>query len=199
MMKTIYRICSGLLMLFGLGFVYTYLLYEKTITKFDAFNRPGYYVLQNFWYLFVSGIIAIAFSVFACFFSWFKKFEMVDVMMNAGYASKDDIDTWMGGSSLDTAPKESTSSNYENQTGGLSEKNPGNGELTDKTELLEMDGKEKKTEVLEENNIEEKTEIMDQTSEVFDQIPAEDKTLILQNDIDSNVINHADREEDESK
>lgn len=101
MMKNLYRVWSVILILTGICLVYVYLFNDRLDNKFNAFDKPSYYVTQNLLYLYAAGTAAIAFSVIACFFSWFKSLELAEVMLNAGYASKEEINTWIEGSSLD--------------------------------------------------------------------------------------------------
>lgn len=148
-MSRICRIISTFLIAAGLGFVCFYAYTQNTDNKFDVLGKPSYYVLQNYWYIFLAGIVVLLFSLFGSFFSWFKGIEeKEEILPNAGYSSQKDIAGWVGGTSLDTAKITEKSSNkhttqHEDITEVLMEE--------DKTELLP---KEDETELLKEDRTE---------------------------------------------
>lgn len=103
-MSRIYRVISTFLVVSGLGFLCFYTYTESAYNKFFILRSPSYYVLKNYWYIFLAGIMVLFFSIIGSFFSWFKGIEeKEEILPNAGYSSKKDIAKWVDGSSLDTA------------------------------------------------------------------------------------------------
>ena len=150
-MSRICRIVSTFLITAGLGFLFFYTFMQKTDNKFTVLNKPSYYVLQNYWYIFLAGIAVLLFSLLGSFFSWFRGIEeKEEILPNAGYSSKKDIAGWVDGTSLDTA--------------GISEENMAKcaAQPQDVTEVI---ANEDQTEILEEDQTlvlgeEDKTEII---------------------------------------
>lgn len=151
-MSRICRIISTFLIIIGLGFLCFYTFTQSANNKFAVLDKPSYYVLQNYWYIFLAGIAVLLFSLIGSFCSWFKGIEeKEEILPNAGYSSKKDIAGWVGGTSLDTAKisgesPEKRTTQYDDITEVLMEE--------DKTEILT---KEEQTELLRE---EDRTEIL---------------------------------------
>lgn len=102
-MNKICRVISTVLIMMGLYFLCFYIYKENVQNKFFVLRRPSYFMLQNYWYIFLAGIVVLVFSLLGSFFSWFKGMEEKEgILPNAGYSSKKDITNWVGGSSLDT-------------------------------------------------------------------------------------------------
>lgn len=102
MMRKFFRIASTLMIMVGIAFL---LFYIQAITgdRAEILNQPSYYKVQNYLLAFVSGGAVIGFSLLGSFFSWFKEFDAADeALPNAGYASSDEIDTWVQGSAADS-------------------------------------------------------------------------------------------------
>lgn len=133
-MSKVCRIISTFLIAAGLGFAFFYSYTQNIYSKSAVLDRPSYYILQNYWYVFLAGIIVLFFSLFGSFFSWLKEMEeKEEVLPNAGYVGKKDILSWLRGSSLDTEQIE------EEKTEALTE--------AGQTEVLEKGGR---TEILTE-------------------------------------------------
>lgn len=102
-MSRICRMVSTLLIAAGLGFLCFYTYTQSADNKFAVLTRPSYYILQNYWYIFLAGIAVLLFSLLGSFFSWFKAIEKKEVILpNAGYSSEKEIAGWVDGTSLDT-------------------------------------------------------------------------------------------------
>lgn len=100
-MSKIFRCVSTVMIAVGLIFLFIYTWFQGS-DKLSVLDQPSYYAVQNYWLMFVAGIVVIAFSVLGSFFSWFKKMDPPkESLPNAGYASAQDIHTWVSGS--DTA------------------------------------------------------------------------------------------------
>lgn len=155
------RIVSTILIVIGLGFLGYYFMEQSFKSKIDLLDMPSYYVVQNYKYVFIAGIFVLFFSVLGSFFSWFKTIEnKEEVLPNAGYSSKEDISTWMEGTSLDTEYQtKEMPEHMDNSEGAQNEKNE-----ADRTELLEQTEilTDEKTEILQD----EQTEILVDTQEV---------------------------------
>ena len=152
-MSKIYRILSTALIIAGLGFLGYYFIGQNFSSKIELFDKPSYYVVQNYKYVFLSGIFVLLFSLLGSFFSWFKAIEdKEEILPNAGYSSKKDISTWIEGTSLDTVHQ----INDTTVEGSIA--------VADKTELLEQTEvlSDEKTEVLPD----EQTEILTEVQEV---------------------------------
>lgn len=147
-MYKVYRVISTFLIVIGVGFLCFYCHTRNMSWKFTVFGMPSYYILQNYWYIFLSGITVVAFSILGNFFSWFKRIEeKEEILPNAGYSDRKSITAWVEGSSLDT---ETVTENIpvETQERKAAE--------ADRTEILP---EEDQTEILAE---EEKTELLDE-------------------------------------
>lgn len=100
-----FRIISTLMIAIGIFFVFIYTQAQNS-NKMDILNQPSYYVIQNYWYIFISGIAVILFSLLGSFFSWFKKWDTTEeILPNAGYVSEQDITAWVSGSTVDRSSK----------------------------------------------------------------------------------------------
>lgn len=102
-MNKSFRIISTILIVIGLIFLSLYLQFQNG-DRLQVLAQPSYYLVQNFWYVFLAGICVIVFSVLGSYFSWFKQMEKKEeVLPNAGYATHEEINTWIAGTSADTA------------------------------------------------------------------------------------------------
>lgn len=152
MMSRICRVISTILILTGLVFLGFYIFVQSAGDKTAVFDQPSYYVIQNYWYIYLAGIVVLLFSLLGSFFSWFKGMEeKEEILPNAGYSSKKDIAGWMDGTSLDTVQiseedKKKPAMQYENKMDESSKE--------EKTEILEGD----QTQILDEGN---KTEVLE--------------------------------------
>ncbi len=101
-MNKSFRVISTILIVIGLLFLYLYLQFQNG-DRLQVLAQPSYYLVQNFWYVFLAGIFVIVFSVLGSYFSWFKQMEKKeDILPNAGYATHEEINTWIAGTSADT-------------------------------------------------------------------------------------------------
>lgn len=104
-MSKIFRIVSTVMIAIGIVFLLLYVQSQGS-SKVDVLNQPSYYVTQSYWLVFVSGSAVIGFSLLGSFFSWFKSFDTTeDILPNAGYASGQDIEAWVKGSTADYRTK----------------------------------------------------------------------------------------------
>lgn len=96
-MSKLFRTVSTVIIAIGLAYLFVY-TQSQNIDKLSILEQPSYYAVQNFWLMFVAGIVVILFGVLGSFFSWFKKMDPeTEVLPNAGYASDKDIHTWVSG------------------------------------------------------------------------------------------------------
>lgn len=132
-MSKICRVISTVLIIAGLGFLYFYTFTQSAGHKNKIFDKPSYYSMQNYYYIFLAGIAVLFFSLIGSFCSWMRAMEEKEVILpNAGYVSKQNIAQWVEGSSLDTKydPEDETEILAENETEILTES---------ETEILEED------------------------------------------------------------
>ena len=100
-MVKIFKIGSSLMIAIGVFFLYLH-AQSQGGSNLDILSQPSYYIIQNYWYVFLAGIVVVVFSLLGSFFSWFKKLDnLEEALPNAGYASDQDISTWVGGSTAD--------------------------------------------------------------------------------------------------
>lgn len=100
-MNKIFGLFSTILIAVGLLFLFVYFS-NPIIKATEFFERPSYYVQQNFYFIFLAGAAVLLFSVAASFFSWLKILQREESLPNAVYAKKEDIHEWMKGTSLET-------------------------------------------------------------------------------------------------
>lgn len=97
-MSKIFRTVSTIMITVGLVFLYIYVKKQGS-SSLDILQRPSYYVVQSYWFVFVSGIAVLLFSLAGSFFSWFREFDVKEeILPNAGYASDQEIQVWVGSS-----------------------------------------------------------------------------------------------------
>ena len=114
-MGKLFKILSTLMICVGLLFLFLYVKAQGTGPQ-EILNNPSYYVAQNYWFVFLSGIAVLAFSVLGSFFSWFRNIDAKEqVLPNAGYSSSQHIDSWLQGSTADSTAKTGSASGV---TGG---------------------------------------------------------------------------------
>ena len=95
-MIKVFKFASTLMILVGISFLYMYVR-SQSEDHLHILSRPSYYIIQNYWYVFLAGIIVVAFSLLGSFFSWFKKLDnLEEIIPNAGYVSEQDISTLVG-------------------------------------------------------------------------------------------------------
>lgn len=100
-MSKFMRIVSTLMVIIGLAFLFVYVR-SLGSGNVDILNQPSYYTVRSYWFMFVTGIITVIFSILGSFFSWFKMLDPVkEALPNAGYASSEAIQTWVGGTTAD--------------------------------------------------------------------------------------------------
>lgn len=105
-MNKSFRTISTILIAIGLIFLYLYLQFQSG-NRLQILEQPSYYVVQNYWYVFLAGIFVILFSVLGSFFSWSKQLEKKEeILPNAGYATDEEISTWIAGSTADIRENE---------------------------------------------------------------------------------------------
>ena len=157
-MSRICRVVSTFLIILGLSFLCFYTYTQNADNKFVTLVRPSYYVLKNYWYVFLAGIAVLLFSLIGSFFSWLKGIEeKEEILPNAGYSSKKDIAGWMDGTSLDTAKMaeecaEKHTSLYKDIKEVLTEE--GKTEILTSEEQTELLTEEDRTEILTEEQAE---------------------------------------------
>lgn len=101
-MSKFMRVVSTFMVVIGLIFLFVYVRSLGT-DDVDILNQPSYYIVRNYWFMFVAGIVTIVFSILGSFFSWFKTMDPVkEALPNAGYATSNDINTWVAGTTADT-------------------------------------------------------------------------------------------------
>mgnify|MGYP007123093104 CR=1 FL=1 len=103
-MSKMFKTASTAMIAVGLAFLFRYIQAQGG-SKLDILGRPSYYAVQNYWFVFVAGIAVLLFSLLGSFFSWFKEFDRKEeVLPNAGYASDQEIRTWVTGSDAEEMP-----------------------------------------------------------------------------------------------
>lgn len=96
-MKKILRIVSTVMIAAGLVLMAVYCLFQNS-NKLGIFETPSYYAVKNYWMMFVAGFAVLLFSELGSFFSWSKKMdEDPETLPNAGYATDEQIQTWVTG------------------------------------------------------------------------------------------------------
>lgn len=96
-MSKLFRVVSTVMIAVGLVYLFVY-AQSQNMDKLTILEQPSYFVAQNLWLMFVAGIVVVLFSVLGSFFSWFKKMDPEkEALPNAGYASDQDIHTWVSG------------------------------------------------------------------------------------------------------
>ena len=100
-LSRILKIISTILIAVGIAYLFLFVL-EQNRSVTDILDQPSYYAIQNYKMLFLSGIAAVACAVLGSFFSWSEKIDPREqVLMNAGYTSAENIDTWLKGSTAE--------------------------------------------------------------------------------------------------
>ena len=103
-MSKMFKTASTAMIAVGLAFLFRYIQAQGG-SKLDILGRPSYYAVQNYWFVFVAGIAVLLFSLLGSFFSWFKEFDRKEeVLPNAGYASDQEIRTWVTGADEEEMP-----------------------------------------------------------------------------------------------
>lgn len=149
-MSKIYRISTTLMIAAGTVFLGIYFATQNGNQKFMALERPSYYILQNYWYFFLSGIAVLFFSILGSFFSWLCSMEERETILpNAGYLKQEDITKWVGGTSLDTMQVEEVT-----ETAEMDERTV----LLGTDEQIEMLTMDERTELLDAD---ERTELLE--------------------------------------
>lgn len=149
-MSKIYRISTTLMIAAGTVFLGIYFATQNGNQKFMALERPSYYILQNYWYFFLSGIAVLFFSILGSFFSWLCSMEEREAILpNAGYLKQEDITKWVGGTSLDTMQIEEVT-----ETAEMDERTV----LLGTDEQIEMLTMDERTELLDAD---ERTELLE--------------------------------------
>jgi len=134
----------------GTVFLGIYFATQNGNQKFMALERPSYYILQNYWYFFLSGIAVLFFSILGSFFSWLCSMEERETILpNAGYLKQEDITKWVGGTSLDTMQVEEVT-----ETAEMDERTV----LLGTDEQIEMLTMDERTELLDAD---ERTELLE--------------------------------------
>lgn len=126
-MSKIFKMISTAMIAVGLLFLFLYLRSQGG-NRLEILECPSYYITQNYWFVFLAGIAVLLFSLLGSFFSWFKHFDAKEeILPNAGYATEQQIHTWVRG----------TAANAENDEMAVSQNGSGNTEvLSDKTGLF---------------------------------------------------------------
>ncbi len=185
-MNKLYRILSTVLMAVGFIFIF-YHIVNRMGGSASVLNNPSFYNHNISLYIFIFGIIVLVFGLLGSFFAWHKSLEpQEEILPNAGFSDKENIATWLEGSTLDTVATETKTvvdgAGAEDKTEVL-----GADDAEDKTEVLGADDAEDKTEVLGANDAEDKTEVLgsddaEDETEVLGSDDAEDKTEVLGSD-----------------
>ena len=102
-MNRLFRIASTILVVVGMIFIFFYIFSKKITAGIGILERPSYYVSQNFWMVFLAGAAVVLFAIIGSFFSWHVKSEpQEEILLNAGYTDKKQIEDWVDGSTLDS-------------------------------------------------------------------------------------------------
>lgn len=143
MSSILFRIASSLMI--GIGIIYLFMyVFAENMNKAGILNQPSYYQIQNYLCLFVAGTLVIIFSLLGSFFSWFKQFDAeMEPLPNAGYATDNEISTWVKGTSMDVVNEGETLLLRETEISDrATEILPDDGSGIGKTEFLEKEEKE---------------------------------------------------------
>ena len=114
------KVISTILIAVGIAYLFLFVK-EQNRSVTDILDQPSYYAMQNYKMLFLAGIAAVAFSVLGSFFSWSEKIDPKEqVLMNAGYTSAENIETWLKGSTAEEESRElrGTTSTMTDNTAG---------------------------------------------------------------------------------
>lgn len=96
-MSKLFRAASTVMIAIGMVYLVIYTR-SQYIAKLTILDQPSYYVARDLWLMFLAGIVVVAFGVLSSFFSWFKKMDPEKgILPNAGYATDQDIHTWVSG------------------------------------------------------------------------------------------------------
>jgi len=153
-MSKFMRVVSTIMVIIGLAFLLVYVQSLRSDNA-DILNKPSYYIVRNYWFMFVAGIIAIVFSILGSFFSWFKTMDPVkEALPNAGYASSSDINIWVSGTTVDTgAETEVITENIELSSGQTEVLHDSETSLKETEILADEDGsKDSETEIIGEGD-----------------------------------------------
>lgn len=105
-MSKIFKMISTAMIAVGLLFLFLY-LQSQGGSRLEVLEHPSYYVTQNYWFVFLAGIAVLLFSLLGSFFSWFKRFDdKEEILPNAGYATEQQIHSWVRGSTVDVEDSE---------------------------------------------------------------------------------------------
>ena len=100
-LSRVLKIISTILIAVGVAYLFLFVM-EQNRNVTDILEQPSYYAIQNYKMLFLSGIAVVACSVLGSFFSWSEKIDAKEqILMNAGYTSAENIDTWLKGSTAE--------------------------------------------------------------------------------------------------
>lgn len=166
-MNRILKAVSAVLILVGLGFVFFYLVSERTSAGTDILENPSYYIRQNYWYVFLAGAAVILFALLGSFFTWHKKMRPAEeVLLNAGFVAKEQIQDWVGGSSLDRTVEGGEASAARSGENGTQASEDGKAQILSEEERTVLASEEERTEIRLE---EEKTQLM----------PEEERTVLM--------------------
>ena len=100
-LSRVLKIISTILIAVGVAYLFLFVI-EQNRNVTDILEQPSYYAIQNYKMLFLSGIAVVACSVLGSFFSWSEKIDPKEqILMNAGYTSAENIDTWLKGSTAE--------------------------------------------------------------------------------------------------
>ena len=100
-LSRVLKIISTILIAVGVAYLFLFVM-EQNRNVTDILEQPSYYAIQNYKMLFLSGIAVVACSVLGSFFSWSEKIDPKEqILMNAGYTSAENIDTWLKGSTAE--------------------------------------------------------------------------------------------------
>ena len=100
-LSRVLKILSVILIAVGIVYLFLFVL-EQDHNVTDILDQPSYYVIHNYRMLFLSGIAAVACSVLGSFFSWSEKIDPQEqVLINAGYATAESIDSLLKGSAAE--------------------------------------------------------------------------------------------------
>lgn len=101
-MRKVIRILSTILVAVGIVFLLLYAVMGAG-NKTAVLDRPSYFQVQKYWFIFLAGAIGLIFDELASFFSWFRALDIPrDALLNPVSADKKQIHTWVSGTGLDT-------------------------------------------------------------------------------------------------
>ena len=109
-MNRLFRIISVILPLIGIGFmIYYFIEVGNAPDKISVLSEPSYiFIRQNNMTAFFSGVGVVFSGMLACFFAWLRKMDSRSrVLPNAVSADREEIATWVSGSSLDISDEKS--------------------------------------------------------------------------------------------